>query len=408
VRLQLTRSRLVLMSAFAAVASQTTAAAQAVAPATPDALAPAPVSAPSSIDVRATTEFGSYADTDHVFVQTPSLSGTLSNPTAGWSVDARYLVDVVSAASVDIVSTASRRWEEVRQEGSVSAAFKPGAFGASASGIVSSEPDYVSWTAGGAFTQDVLAKNVTWLLAYYHAHDIAGRTGTPFSVFSHAINREAFKAGVTLVLGPSTIAALVGDVVVESGDPSKPYRYIPLFAPGTVVPLGASIDQVNQLRTSARPLEQLPLSRSRFALTGRLAHRFRRATLRLEERLYADSWLLVASTTDARLLLDVGSRVEVGPHLRLHAQTAVDFWQRAYVLEPGFNYPALRTGDRELGPLVNVTTGFTLRIAVGPDRAPDAWTLGFDVNTIGTQFLDDLYVTDRLAAVGSMFLEARR
>ncbi len=38
---------------------------------------------------------------------------------AGWSVDGRYLVDVVSAASVDIVSTASRRWEEVRHAGSL-------------------------------------------------------------------------------------------------------------------------------------------------------------------------------------------------------------------------------------------------------------------------------------------------
>ncbi len=362
----------------------------------------------SSIDVRASSAFGTYGDTDHVFVQTPSIAGSVANPTAGWSIDGQYLVDVVSAASVDIVSTASRRWEEVRQAGELNAAYKPGPFGVSAAGAVSSEPDYLSWTAGGALTQDLLDKNLTLLAAYYHTHDVAGRSGTPFSVFSHAINRDAFKAAATVVLGRATIASLMGDLVVENGDPSKPYRYIPLFAPGTYVPLGASIDLVTSLRVSARPLEQLPLSRERYAFTARLAHRFYRSTLRVDERLYADSWGLKASTTDARYLVDVARRVETGPHVRLHEQTSVNFWQRAYVLEPGFDYPALRTGDRELGPLLNATGGFLLRVAIGSDREPDAWALGFDLNATWTQFFDDLYVTHRFAAVGGITLEAQR
>jgi hypothetical protein len=171
------------------------------------------------------------------------------------------------------------------------------------------------------------------------------------------------------------------------------------------VPRGASIDLVNSLRVSARPLEQLPLSRSRYALTARLAHRYRLATLRLEERAYADSWLMLATTTDARLLFDLGERVEMGPHLRLHAQTAVDFWQRAYVYGPGFEYPALRTGDRELGPLVNATAGGSLRIGIGSDTNPMSWVLGFNVNATTTEYLDDLYITNRVSAIGAVTLE---
>lgn len=360
---------------------------------------------PSSVDGHVGLEYGQYADTDHVFVETPSVSGTVSDPVKGWSVGGQYLVDVVSAASVDIVSTASRRWTEVRQEGGLQASYKPRTFGAQASATVSDEPDYLSLSAGGAVTQDLANKNVTWLLGYAHGHDVAGRSGTPFSVFSRTIDRNAFTGTLTLVLDPATITSFVGDLILENGDQSKPYRYIPLFAPGTQVPRGASIDLVNSLRVSARPLEQLPLSRSRYALTARLAHRYHLATLRLEERAYADTWLMLATTTDARLLFDVGSRVELGPHLRVHAQTAVDFWQRAYIYGPGFQVPGLRTGDRELGPLVNATAGGTLRIGIGSDATPTSWVLAFDLNATTTQYLDDLYVTNRISAIGGVSLE---
>jgi hypothetical protein len=359
----------------------------------------------SSLEEHVALAYGQYADTDHVFVETPSVSGTVSDPTAGWAVGGQYLADVVSAASVDIVSTASRRWTELRQEGSVDASYKPRSVGAQASAIVSDEPDYLSWAAGGAVTQDLLNKNVTWLLGYAHGRDVAGRTGTAFSVFSRVLDRNALNGALTLVLDRTTIATLVGDAVFENGDPSKPYRYIPLFAPGTAVPRGATVDQVNALRVSARPLEQLPLSRQRYALTFRIAHRRRRATLRLDERLYVDSWLMKATTTDARYLFDLSPRIELGPHARLHAQTGVDFWQRAYVLGPGFEYPSLRTGDRELGPLVNVTGGWTLRIGLGADANPEAWMLSFDLNATSTQYLDDLYVTRRISTLGGVTLE---
>ena len=350
---------------------------------------------------------GGYADSDHVFVLTPSIAGNVGNPTAGWSMDGSYLVDVVSAASVDIVSTASRHWTEVRQAGTLGGTYKPGTFGASVDGAVSSEPDYLSLSGGGAITQDFADKNVTLLLGFHHGHDVAGRTGTPFSIFSRSIDTESFKAGLTLVLGKRTIASIVGDVMVENGDSSKPYRYIPLFAPGTVVPVGAPVDLVTRLRVSARPLEQLPLSRDRFALSFRLAHRFgARATLRADERLYGDTWALLASSTDLRYLVDLSRRVELGPHLRFHAQSAVSFWERAYTYGPGFRYPALRTGDRELGPLLGVTAGGSFRWAIGPAAHRSAWVLDLELNVIETHYLDDLYVTDRLSTVSSLAIEA--
>jgi len=359
----------------------------------------------SNVTAHLSAGYGQYADSDHVFVETPTLDGTVSNPVAGWSVGASYLADVISAASVDIVSTASQNWKEVRQEGRIRASYQRQTFGVEANGGVSDEPDYLSWSAGGAVTQDLLDKNVTWKLGYAHGRDIAGRTGTPFSVFSEVLDRNAVNASLTLVLSRTTIAAFIGDAVFEDGNQAKPYRYIPLFVPGTYVPRGAPIDLVNSLRVSARPLERLPDSRQRYALTGRLAHRYRRATLRLDERLYVDSWLLKATTSDVRYFFDVSPRLELGPHARIHAQTSVNFWQRAYVFGPGAQYPALRTGDRELGPLVNVTGGWTVRLGLGKSTAPTSWVLSFDLNATSTQYLDDLYVTRRISGLGEVTVE---
>lgn len=364
-------------------------------------------SAPSSVQGRAALDAAAYADSDHVYLLTPSLSGAVSDPVAGWSVGGQYLVDVVSAASVDIVSTASRRWVEVRHAGTLDASYKPRAFGVALDFAVSSEPDYLSWTAGGMLSQDLLYDHLTLLLGFSHGHDIAGRSGTPFSVFSRSLDRERIKTGLSVVLDEATIGSLLADVVIENGDPSKPYRYVPLFAPGTVVPRGASIAEVTQLRVSARPLEQLPRTRNRYALTLRVAHRFSGSTLRADERVYADSWQLMATSTDARYLIDLGRRWQLGPHLRVHAQTKVSFWQRTYVLRPGFDYPALRTGDHELGPLLGLTLGLTVRLGLGPADDPDAWRLGWDVNATQTRYFDDLYLRERLSALATLSLEAK-
>src|ERR1019366_9001004 len=117
-------------------------------------------------------------------------------------------------------------------------------------------------------------------------------------VFSREVNRGSFQGGVSWVVNPTTLASVLADVVIENGDQSKPYRYIPMFTPSVAAQAqnGASFDWVTAHRLPERPLEQLPLSRRRFAVSARLAHRFESSTIKLDERFYADTWALVAST----------------------------------------------------------------------------------------------------------------
>lgn len=352
------------------------------------------------VTTKASTEVAAYQDSVATSVLTPSVGVSVENPTAGWRGNGRYLVDVVTAASPDIVSTASPRWTEVRNAGNIGARYKPGNFGAAVNASTSYTPDYLSLGASGQLIEDLDDKNLTLTQGYGYGHDTIGRTGTPFSVFSRQLEYHTFSLGISRVVNPTLVLSLAGDLMIERGDQSKPYRYIPIFAPDVAgaVQRGASVGTVAGMRLQARPLEQLPLARERGSVSGRIAWRAGRSTLRLDERLYTDTWGLRATTTDARWLVDVAERVTLWPHLRAHLQSGVEFWRRAYSAPSIDALPALRTGDRELGPLLNLGAGGGIRIALGKPGSLDdlVWTTTFDGTY--TRFADALYVKERFSA----------
>lgn len=374
-------------------------------PATPDPEGPAAAEAQapqsSNITARASAEVGGYVDSTATSVLTPSVAGTVENPTAGWGISGRYLVDIVSAASPDIVSTASPNWKEVRHAGNLGFRYKPGNYGIAANASTSYTPDYLSLSGGAQLTQELDEKNLTLIEGYGYGHDTIGRTGTPFSVFSRTLDYHSISLGASRVINTGLVIGVFGDAVLERGDQSKPYRYVPVFAPNVAatIPAGASATSVANTRLQARPLEQLPLDRDRFALTGRLAWRGESTTLRFEERGYKDSWGLLASTTDARYFIDASRRFTIWPHARFHVQNGTDFWKRAYSATGVHDLPAFRTGDRELGPLFTIGGGGGMRIALGGAGALDelVWTTTLD--GFYTSFSDAIYVTTRYSAL---------
>jgi Protein of unknown function (DUF3570) len=370
-----------------------------------------PAAAPGGPAAHVSLETSGYMDTDHVNVVSPSVAGGIADEVAGWSVNGHYLVDVVSAASVDIVSTASPHWTEVRHAGSVAGSFVVEPFTLGALGVISREPDYLSLTGGATLGFDLLEKNLSPYFAYSHEADSVGRHDLPHEYWKTKLVNN-LQVGLTGVLGRATIGSVQWDGSFERGYLAKPYRYVPLFAPGqgASVPPGASIDLVNRLRLNLRPSEQLPSARDRYAVSGHLAHRYDGSTLRLDERLYVDSWGLLASTSELRFIIDLGRRLELWPHLRYHAQGAVSFWQRAYEAVPGpggtLGVPVLRAGDRELSPLQTIVLGGGARVKLA--EAPGTqWDLVLEVDVGRTHFSDALYIVERRMGYSTLAVEAQ-
>ncbi|CAN5214472.1 hypothetical protein BH09MYX1_BH09MYX1_46370 [soil metagenome] len=366
-----------------------------------------------NIVVRAGLDISAYTDTNAVNVVSPSINGSVSSPTAGWNFGASYLLDVVTAASPDVVSMASPAFRDRRHAITATGGFKPGIFGFQANGGLSVESDYTSISGGIAATMDLRDKLLTPRLAINYSHDTIGRSTTPYDIFSNNLDTTSIDAGVTIVMSSTTLFLLNGTVQLERGDQSKPYRYVPLFDPKRVaprVPAGFTIDGVNANRLPLKPAEQLPTERDRYALGGRFIHRLNNATLRIDERLYFDTWGTKATSTDARYVQDVGKRIRVWPHLRFHAQTGAGFYQLAYSAglnqDGSISVPLFRTTDRELSPLVTLTAGGGIRLGLTAPESPTQIGLTLQGDVMYTRFLNALYVTTRTAVYGTFGIDA--
>jgi Flp pilus assembly protein TadD len=356
-------------------------------------------------------DMSAYGDTVATTVLTPSVRAAVVSPTAGWNVGASYLVDVVSSASPDVVATASPRFRDVRHAATANGGYKPGRFGGSVFGSYSSEHDYVSRTIGGSVAGDFADKQVTPNVGYSYTWDTIGRAGTDYDVYSKPFDVHTIMAGSTFILSPLTLLVVGANVALENGDQSKPYRHVPLFEPGVNVPIGASADEVNKNRLVAKPLEQLPLDRQRFSLAGRFVSRVSgTATLRLEERLYQDTWAIRATTTDVRYLVDLSPRFRVWPHGHVHAQTGASFYQRIYGAtlnsDGSATVPKYRTTDRELSPMLGFTAGGGARYALTAPSGTFQLALFSTADALYNYYINSLYIRSRLGVYGTIGLEA--
>ncbi len=356
--------------------------------------------------VKAGLEVAAYTDSTSVHVLTPGMSASVISPTQGWNVHGSYLVDVVTAASPDIVSEASRRFQDVRHAATLGGGWKPSWYGAQLNANYSQEHDYTSLGGGLQLSADFFEKQLTVNAGFTHGEDTIGRTGTPFDVFSHSLATNIFDGGVALILSPSSLLMVGGTLQLERGDQSKPYRYVPMFAPDVSVVKGASITTVNDNRLNIRPLEQLPLERDRYAIAARYAKRFTTATLRIEERLYTDSWQIRATTTDARYIMDLSKRLQVWPHLHVHAQSGASFYNRIYhvtfPVSGAFSLPENRTNDRELSPLISTTAGGGARFSLSAPGAKLKYGLSLTADAMYTQYFDALFIKSRIAYYGTL------
>jgi hypothetical protein len=183
-----------------------------------------------------------------------------------------------------------------------------------------------------------------------------------------------------------------------------------MFEPGVSVPVGASVDEVNRARLPAKPLEALPLDRQRFSLSGRYISRVRsNATLRLEERLYRDSWTIMASTTDFRYLVDLNARMRIWPHAHVHVQSGANFYKRIYGAtlnsDGSVSIPQFRTSDRELSPMLGLTGGGGLRYALTDPGGKITIALFTSGDVLYNYYLNTLYLKTRLAGYGTVGIE---
>src|SRR6185503_1010556 len=116
-----------------------------------------------------------YQDSDRTFISTTVVAGSVS-PIAVLSFKGHYLADIITSASVDVVSSATPEpFHETRHEGAGSVAYKDGTNTVSGGYVYSVENDYRSHTASLGLSRDFLRHQLTFGLSGGFTASFVGR-----------------------------------------------------------------------------------------------------------------------------------------------------------------------------------------------------------------------------------------
>jgi hypothetical protein len=295
---------------------------------------------------RAQTAFTSklqvYADDDHTTVVSP-LVRAQADVDESTTISAGYVADVVTSASVDIVSQASKTTiHDLRHQVSASATHVFDRLSLRGGYVFSSENDYLSHSFSTGASWELDEKNTTLAVGGHLALNQVGRSGD--RNFERPLDNYGVDASVTQVLSPRLIGQLAYELQLADGYQASPYRFVPVHddagaeAPRFWVP------------------ETDPEERIRHAVVvGANRHLGEGKALQLDYRFYFDTWAITSHTVDVRLGLDLAPGLELRLRSRTYVQGGASFYRARY--EQVERY---MTVDRELSPLWSQTLGAKL------------------------------------------------
>ena len=298
--------------------------------------------------VRADTGFTSkvqvYADSDHTTVVSPVVQAA-ADVTNDTSVSLGYLVDIVSSASVDLVSQASpRTMHDVRHQVSLGLTHAFDTLTLDGNYSYSTENDYLSHTLGFDLSKDLDDKNTTLALGYGVSLNTVERAGD--ATFSRGETAQHVSLSWTQIINPKLATQLTYELGYDSGFQSSPYRYVPIRASATAAP-------------EFWVWETDPDERTRNAFVFGINRALGKDSVQADYRLYFDDWGIASHTFGLRYFTWLTKHVELRLRERFYTQGAASFYQEIYTQPEKYI-----TYDRELSTLWSETFGAKLEWGV--------------------------------------------
>jgi hypothetical protein len=321
-----------------------------------------------------------YSDNDHVTVIAPAVTG--SRDIGHTTVDAQVRFDLISAASVDLMTAASPRgFTETRTQVDAGARQDFGLGTALDLGYhLSHEPDFLTHGAHIGGTRDILGRQATVTGSYGFGWSDVGRHGDP--TFSKSRQTHDADLGWTQILSPNAALDMGYGLGFVQGFQASAYRFVRLYAPGADV-------------HATSVAERTPDQRFRHALHVRLRTRpVAGLFVHGDYRFYTDSWGMTGHTLTLRGAVELTPAWTLTAEGRGHVQDAVTFYRARYDTIP--EAPDLRTADKELGPMWTALAG--LHLAWQPDlRAIEGLRVSAGTDVLHMRYLDYAFLSARTA-----------
>ncbi len=247
-----------------------------------------------------------------------------------YSVSANYYMDMVSSASIDVMTTASPYTEE-RTQGGLSFDLLQGKTQYSVSYTLSDESDYTANTASVDLSQDIFGDLVTVSFGFSQGWDEVRKNGD--DAFEETVDRRSYRFGLQLIVTPRLMTGLNYEAITDEGFLNNPYRSV------------RYLDETSARGFSFQP-ELYPHTRTSnaVAINARyfLPHR---AAVHGEYRYFTDTWGIDASTVSIGYTHPWGKRWIFEAGYRWYDQSAADFYSDLFPRADAQNFLAR---DKEL------------------------------------------------------------
>lgn len=264
------------------------------------------------------------------------------------SVTANYYIDMVSSASIDVVSTASP-YTERRTQKSLSVDYLRNKTTYSAGYIDSTESDYVAKTTFVSVSQDMFGDLTTISFGfrrgenevYRNIKDASGAKIRDPS-FQAASDTRGYSVSLTQVVTRDLIATAAYELMTDEGYLNSPYRSI-RYADITA-PMGYFYDP-----------ERYPSTRTSNAASLRGKYYLPwRASLDGRYRFYSDTWGIRAHTAEIGYTQPMWGSWTFDAEYRFYRQDAADFYRDLFPRRNTLNFQAR---DKELSTFTGHTIG---------------------------------------------------
>lgn len=317
-----------------------------------------------------------YVDDDNTQIVTALADAQVALP-SDMSLGAHALVDVISSASVDVVSAASskKHFEEVRIEfGARAGVFITPEVDLGVAYTRSQENDWLSNSPSANVGWDLFKRNTRLTLGYGFSHNAVGRSGDPS--FAQRLHIHTVQAGLNQLIDKKTILSLTYWLQHADGWQSSPYRYVSTRN-GLYGFLETHPDQ--------RVRHALAISGLRYLTKG--------VGLEASYRFYGDDWGVLGHTASAGVRFDFLDHWDARIRARGYYQTAAGFWQESY--DQPMQY---MSADRELSTFWDAGGGIKLGYHYG------AFAVDVKVDGIYYEFVDFAPLASRVAVVSDVGL----
>jgi hypothetical protein len=256
------------------------------------------------------------------------------------SVVGNYYVDMVSSASIDVVTTASPYTEE-RKQWSLGMDYLRGNTKMSLGYTSSEESDYDAETYSFSVSQDMFGDLTTLTLSYALGDDLVRKADD--ATFERDLDKQVYGLGLTQILTRNLITSANLEIMTDEGYLNNPYRSV-RYLDATE---GYKFE--GELYPNTRTSTSLGL-RARYFLPYR-------AAIEGEYRYFTDTWDMEAHTTSLTYIQPWRDFTFTAKY-RFHDQTAASFYRDIFAGPQATNF---RARDKELSPLESTT--MSLKVA---------------------------------------------